>query len=206
MEVRRRGRAIGHYSSQLDSTSRDMRPAGEVCAGHDAGLSIFVCFAAESVGSRGVGARRYDSECADAGWWPESHRDPQSDGTVWTVGADNYGQLGDDSTLATKKSPVQVSGLTGVVAVAAGENHGHQPSNGRIARIQRAQRADRAAEADHANRKAAHHELYSRVTDIVRVPISYERIGGGKPEPGTDCSSGYFRWRARTRTAANQSG
>ena len=47
----------------------------------------------------------------------------KSDGTVWSVGADNYGQLGDDSTAATKKSPVQVSGLTGVVAVAAGENH-----------------------------------------------------------------------------------
>jgi len=47
----------------------------------------------------------------------------KSDGTVWTVGADNFGQLGDDNNLTPKKSPVQVSGLTGVVAVAAGDNH-----------------------------------------------------------------------------------
>ena len=47
----------------------------------------------------------------------------KSDGTVWTVGADGSGQLGDDNTLANKKSPVQVSGLTDVVAVAAGDNH-----------------------------------------------------------------------------------
>jgi alpha-tubulin suppressor-like RCC1 family protein len=46
----------------------------------------------------------------------------KSDGTVWTVGANTYGQLGDNST-TTAKSPIQVPSLTGVSAVAAGANH-----------------------------------------------------------------------------------
>jgi len=46
----------------------------------------------------------------------------KSDGTVWTVGVNVSGQLGDNTT-TTRKSPIQVSGLNGVVAVAAGENH-----------------------------------------------------------------------------------
>ena len=46
----------------------------------------------------------------------------KSDGTVWTVGANVSGQLGDNTT-TQKKSPIQVSGLNGIVAVAAGENH-----------------------------------------------------------------------------------
>jgi alpha-tubulin suppressor-like RCC1 family protein len=45
-----------------------------------------------------------------------------SDGTVWTVGLNNQGQIGDNST-TTRKTPVQVSGLSGVVAVAAGAYH-----------------------------------------------------------------------------------
>ena len=46
----------------------------------------------------------------------------KSDGTVWTVGANGSGQLGDNTT-TQRKSPIQVSGLNGVVAVAAGESH-----------------------------------------------------------------------------------
>jgi alpha-tubulin suppressor-like RCC1 family protein len=46
----------------------------------------------------------------------------KSDGTVWTVGSNLSGQLGDNST-TTRKSPIQVSGLNGVVAVAAGDAH-----------------------------------------------------------------------------------
>jgi alpha-tubulin suppressor-like RCC1 family protein len=46
----------------------------------------------------------------------------KSDGTVWTVGANTSGQLGDNTT-TTRKSPIQVIGLNGVVAVAAGEYH-----------------------------------------------------------------------------------
>ena len=43
----------------------------------------------------------------------------KSDGTVWTVGSNYIGQLGDGTTTA-RSTPVQVSGLTGIVAVASG--------------------------------------------------------------------------------------
>ncbi|MBI5561933.1 MAG: hypothetical protein HY894_03635, partial [Deltaproteobacteria bacterium] len=45
-----------------------------------------------------------------------------ADGTVWAWGANWYGQLGDGTT-TDRLTPVQVSGLTGVVGVAAGYYH-----------------------------------------------------------------------------------
>jgi alpha-tubulin suppressor-like RCC1 family protein len=44
------------------------------------------------------------------------------DGTVWTLGGNSQGQIGDNST-TSRKSPIQVSGLSDIVAVAAGANH-----------------------------------------------------------------------------------
>ncbi len=46
----------------------------------------------------------------------------KSDGTVWAWGKNNLGQLGDGTT-ALRTAPVQVEGLSGVVAVAAGRSH-----------------------------------------------------------------------------------
>ena len=46
----------------------------------------------------------------------------KSDGTVWTFGENGSGQLGDNTT-TDRKSPIQVSGLSDIVAVAAGANH-----------------------------------------------------------------------------------
>lgn len=48
----------------------------------------------------------------------------KSDGTVWTFGLNNQGQIG-DNTLTTRSTPVQVTALSGVtvVAVAAGAYH-----------------------------------------------------------------------------------
>ena len=46
----------------------------------------------------------------------------RSDGTVWAVGLNNTGQLGDGST-TSRGTPVQVSGLSDVVAIAAGAFH-----------------------------------------------------------------------------------
>lgn len=43
----------------------------------------------------------------------------KSDGTVWGWGNNMYSQLGDGSALPNHVSPVQVAGLTGVVAIAA---------------------------------------------------------------------------------------
>jgi alpha-tubulin suppressor-like RCC1 family protein len=45
----------------------------------------------------------------------------KTDGTVWTCGKNNYGQLG-DGTATDRHFPVQVTGLTGVRAIAAGES------------------------------------------------------------------------------------
>jgi alpha-tubulin suppressor-like RCC1 family protein len=46
----------------------------------------------------------------------------KSDGTVWTWGDNEYGQLG-DGTKTARNIPVKVSGLTGVTAIAAGESY-----------------------------------------------------------------------------------
>jgi hypothetical protein len=46
----------------------------------------------------------------------------KSDGTVWTWGENGKGQLGDKTT-TQRLTPVQVSGLSGVTAVAAGFAH-----------------------------------------------------------------------------------
>jgi hypothetical protein len=46
----------------------------------------------------------------------------KQDGTVWTWGANYHGQLG-DGTKTDRSSPVKVLGLTGVVALAAGDKY-----------------------------------------------------------------------------------
>src|SRR5205807_1178810 len=47
----------------------------------------------------------------------------KSDGTVWAWGADQYGQLGYDSGTFANPTPVQVSGLSSVTAIAGAEYH-----------------------------------------------------------------------------------
>ena len=46
----------------------------------------------------------------------------KNDGTVWVWEKNNYGQLG-DSTTTSKYTPQQISGMTGVAAIAADDNH-----------------------------------------------------------------------------------
>ena len=46
----------------------------------------------------------------------------KADGTVWTWGKNTEGQLG-DGTLTNSNVPVQVPGLTGIIAIAGGEYH-----------------------------------------------------------------------------------
>jgi hypothetical protein len=49
----------------------------------------------------------------------------RDDGTVRAWGSNVYGQLGNGSTTTTSSTPVQVSGLTGVTAIAAGGFSGY---------------------------------------------------------------------------------
>jgi len=47
----------------------------------------------------------------------------RADGTVWCWGSDGFGQLGNDATQANSTIPVQVSGLSDIVEIAAGAYH-----------------------------------------------------------------------------------
>ncbi len=47
----------------------------------------------------------------------------RDDGTVWTWGRNCSGQLGIGSQFTVRSTPTQVDGLTGVVAIAAGNHH-----------------------------------------------------------------------------------
>jgi alpha-tubulin suppressor-like RCC1 family protein len=49
----------------------------------------------------------------------------KSDGTVWAWGNGNLGQLGNGTTTTNAATPVRVSGLTGVSAIAAGNANGY---------------------------------------------------------------------------------
>ncbi|WP_274653765.1 RCC1 domain-containing protein [Paenibacillus humicola] len=46
----------------------------------------------------------------------------KSDGTVWAWGRNDYGELGDGSTVQQRTTPVQVQGLDSVTAIAAGSS------------------------------------------------------------------------------------
>lgn len=46
----------------------------------------------------------------------------KSDGTVWVWGNNDYGKLGNGTTVVQKNVPVQVTGLTNVTRIAAGED------------------------------------------------------------------------------------
>lgn len=48
----------------------------------------------------------------------------KSDGTVWAWGSDGSGQLGDGAGASSSTVPVQVSGLTNITHIAAGNTHG----------------------------------------------------------------------------------
>ena len=47
----------------------------------------------------------------------------KADGSIWAWGADDQGELGDGSTVTSRATPVQVIGLSGVVAISAGAGH-----------------------------------------------------------------------------------
>lgn len=47
----------------------------------------------------------------------------KSDGTVWTWGWNENGQMGDGTYANNRSSPIQVSGLTGAIAIAGGHKH-----------------------------------------------------------------------------------
>jgi uncharacterized protein (TIGR03437 family) len=56
----------------------------------------------------------------------------KSGGTVWTWGDNSYGELGNGSTVANSSVPVEVSGLTGAVAIAGGQYFGLAVAGGTV--------------------------------------------------------------------------
>jgi alpha-tubulin suppressor-like RCC1 family protein len=48
----------------------------------------------------------------------------KADGTVWSWGANAFGQLGDPNLPAQQTTPAQIPGLSDIVAISAGNNHG----------------------------------------------------------------------------------
>jgi len=54
--------------------------------------------------------------------WQQHTLALKSDSTVWAWGRNNKGQLGDNTT-TNRRTPVQVSGLSGIIDVAAGQFH-----------------------------------------------------------------------------------
>ncbi|MFJ9827650.1 hypothetical protein ACIRSU_25300 [Streptomyces sp. NPDC101160] len=91
--------------------------AGRLGRGVGSGLSttpVTICDGAGCAGSL------TDVDAVDAG---AGHGVAlRDDGTVWTWGANQYGQLGDGTTDA-RTTPARVSSLTDVTAIAAGDNH-----------------------------------------------------------------------------------
>jgi alpha-tubulin suppressor-like RCC1 family protein len=53
----------------------------------------------------------------------------KSDGTVWAWGSNSNGQLGDGTT-TDSSTPVQVSGLSSIIGIAAGNDHSVSLSKG----------------------------------------------------------------------------
>src|SRR5262249_41217985 len=47
----------------------------------------------------------------------------KNDGTVWAWGGNDYGQLGDGTTVTRRTTPQQVVGLTNVTSISAGLTH-----------------------------------------------------------------------------------
>jgi len=87
-----------NYSGQLgDGSTRDRNSPGQV-----SGLTGVTAIASGPDGSHNLALK--------------------TDGTVWAWGENGNGQLGDGST-TDRTTPIQVGGLTGVTAIAAGGAH-----------------------------------------------------------------------------------
>ena len=78
-------------------------------------LGISVCFAVSAYDAAGNESPKSQKSCV-------SVKAVGVRGTVWTGGLNDYGQLGDGTTM-NKNSLVQVSTLTGVTGIAAGVEH-----------------------------------------------------------------------------------
>ena len=89
----------------------------------------------------------------------------KSDGTVWTVGGNANGQLGDNTT-TTKKTPIQVSGLSGIIAVAAGAQHSMALTSGGALYVWGDNQFGQVGDASTTDRKTP---VQSNLTNVVAI-------------------------------------
>lgn len=78
-------------------------------------LSIAVCYSVSAYDEAGNESSKSQKSCV-------SVKAVGAKGTVWTGGLNDYGQLGDGTTI-NRNTLVQVSGLSGVVSISAGVEH-----------------------------------------------------------------------------------
>ncbi|MDD2890301.1 MAG: FlgD immunoglobulin-like domain containing protein [bacterium] len=96
----------------------DVGQVGDGTTGNNKLLAITVALPGTPIAVAGGGAHQWATDFSMA---------LLSDGTVWAWGNNSFGQLG-DGTIISKPLPVQVSGITNAIAIAAGGTGGKNSS------------------------------------------------------------------------------
>lgn len=103
-----------------------------------------------------------------------------SDGTVWTVGANGSGQLGLNN-LTTYSTPVQVPGLTDVIAVAAGNAHTLALTSGGLVYVWGSNFYGQVGDNSTTNRLAPVQSSLTSVPNWCACPRNPSATSGGCP-------------------------
>jgi alpha-tubulin suppressor-like RCC1 family protein len=117
--VQAAGATLRYTTTGTDPTESDaVVPTGGIAIDR----SMVIKVKAWSASATASAVRRADFVVTGALSASSSSHAVKGDGSVWSWGSNNAGQLGDGTNLP-RAAPVVVSGLTGVVAIAAGLDH-----------------------------------------------------------------------------------